>query len=188
MRKKNIVLVLLMTIVVLTGNFSSLLTYAKEESDVTVVDDFEDSCDDTEIMLRAGAETLPMGEYHIGNFTFTNNNLTPRKTMPSNARTWSLYIKFRKADSDAGIGQVKLTVQIRRADGTVVASATTKDNSGEYSGGNYYRRYASLAMPTISVKPGEQYHIWVDASSVNPSESNGNYRSIDILDIQSYIE
>ncbi len=185
MRKKNIVMVLLMAIVVLTGNFSSVLSYAKEGSVEMVADD---SCDNTGIVLRAGAETLPMGEYHIGSFTFTNNNLTPRKTMPANANTWNLYIKFCKAPSDSGIGQVKLTVQIRRTDGSIVANATVKDTSGEYSGGNYYRRYSSVILPTISVKPGDVYQIWVDASSVNPSQSNGNYRSISILDIQSYIE
>lgn len=186
MRKKNIVMVLLMAIVVWAGNFSSILAYAKDPAESTL-EDTEDSYDDTGIVLYSGAETLPMGEYHIGSFTFTNNNLTPRKTMPNGASTWSLYVKFCKASSDAGIGQVKLTVQIRRTDGTVVASTTVKDNSGEYSGGDYYRRYASAILPTISVRPGEVYQIWVDASSVNPSQSNGNYRSIDILDIQSYI-
>lgn len=136
-------------------------------------------------VFAAGSETLPIGEHNIGSFTFTNTNLTPVKTMPSGAQKVGFLIRFKKADTDRGIGQVKLTVQIRNSSGQVVAQRVERDISGYTTG--VYRKYTPMYIGPISVSPGEKYQIFFDASSVNPAESNGNYRSISIISFLSYV-
>lgn len=133
----------------------------------------------------AGTETLPVGEYYVGNFTFTDQNLTPVKTMPSGAQDLYFKILFTKASTDAGIGPVKLTVQIRDENGNVLLNETMIDQSG-WVGAQYYR-YTTLVTSRISVSPGQKIQIWFDASSVDYLQSNGAYRSIQILSLSSYI-
>lgn len=133
----------------------------------------------------AGTETLPLGEYYIGKFTFTDQNLTPVKTMPAGAQDLCFKILFSKASIDAGIGPVKLTVQIRDESGNVLLNETMIDQSG-WVGGTYYR-YTTLYTSKINVYPGQKIQIWFDASSVDYLQSNGAYRSIQILSLISYI-
>ena len=136
-------------------------------------------------VYAAGEEVLPLGEYPVGSFTFTNTNLTKPKTMPNGAQKLNFLIKFKKADIDAGIGQVKLTVQVRDMSGKVVGGKTVNDTSGWVGG--VYNRNSTLFIDNIYVSPGQRYQIFFDASSVNPSQSNGNYRSIQIISFVSYV-
>lgn len=128
----------------------------------------------------AGEETLPMGNYTIGTVTFTDTNLTPKKTMPSGASKWKLTFRFKKATIDAGVGNVKLTIKIKRPNGTVYYAHPAVSESPNTTDG-----YTQFDFE-ISVSTGGTYQIWMDASSVNPSMSNGNYRSITVI-MQSYI-
>ena len=144
----------------------------------------QQSYDNSKNVLRSGEEVHGIGEYHIGEFTFTNNNLTPVKTMPEGARTLRFNVKFKKADIDRGIGQVKLNVQVRDINGNIVTQRTLADIAGTQGG---LPRITSLNTDTINVSPGEKYQIFFDASSVNPEESNGNYRSITVYSFTSYI-
>ncbi|MCI8291382.1 MAG: hypothetical protein HFJ25_03925 [Clostridia bacterium] len=124
-----------------------------------------------EVNLYSTAESLPFGSYLIGNFTFKDTNLSQPRIVPSGASSMQFFFSFHKATSDTGIGDVKLTVQIRKVNGTVVY--TTAVNA-------YSSQKASFWTEVINVKPGEQYQIWLDASSVNPAQSNGNFRSITV--------
>lgn len=133
----------------------------------------------------AGEETLPVGSHYIGNFTFTDTNLTKIKTMPNGAQTLRIGVKFRKSPTDAGIGQVKLTVQIRDTNGHVITTKVVNDITGYINGTN--PRYTVLLTDEINVSAGQKYQIFFDASSVNPSQSNGNYRSIQIMSFDSFI-
>lgn len=129
----------------------------------------------------AGEETLPLGSYSIGGFTFTDTNLTPIKTMPAGAQTLGFGVTFRKSPTDAGIGTVKLTMQIRDLSGNILAQSTKVDRS------DYDIRFTRLYVGNINVSPGQKYQVFFDASSFNPSESNGNYRSIQLYTFASYI-
>lgn len=110
----------------------------------------------------AGTETLPLGSYAIGSFTFTNTNITPVKTMPAGAQKLTIVVAFRKADTDAGIGQVKLTVQIRDLSGRVVASKVVPDQSNYECGS--FKRFTNLCIADLPVSPGQQYQIFFDAT------------------------
>lgn len=136
-------------------------------------------------VFAAGTETLPLGEYSVGGFTFTDQNLTPVKTMPAGAHTLNFLIRFKKADIDTGVGQVKLTVQVRDMNGNVVASKVVDDISGYVTGS--YKRATTVFIDDIPVTPGQQFQLWFDASSVDPSQSNGSYRSIQIVTFVSYV-
>lgn len=129
-----------------------------------------------------GTETLPVGIYNISTngFTFTDTNLTKVKTMPANANTLVFGIKFRKATTDQGIGQVKLKFQIRDTRGNVIQEKVVTD-TGNRNG------YTMFVTDPITVSPGQQFQLYFDAISVNPSESNGNYRSIEISIFRSFI-
>ncbi len=133
----------------------------------------------------SGRETLPVGAYSVGGFTFTNYNLTPVKTMPNNARTLRFEVVFRKADKDAGVGKVKLTVQIRNSRGQAVCTKVVEDTSGW--NGIYFNRGTQLKTSQINVSPGEKYQIFFDASSVDPAHANGKYRSIEVISFTSFI-
>lgn len=133
----------------------------------------------------AGTETLPKGEYSIGSFTFTDTNTTPAKTMPSGAKKLKFTIAFRKAAGDRGIGQVKLTVKIKDSKGNVVSSNTVRDTASSECGS--FKRVSYLYTNEISVKGGGKYKVFFDASSVDPSKSNGHYRSIQVLSFVSIV-
>lgn len=133
----------------------------------------------------AGTETLPLGEYYVGDFTFTDQNLTPIKTMPAAAEDLYFKILFYKANIDAGIGPVKLNVQVRDVNtGEVLLNETMIDQSGWVGG--QYNRFTTFYTSRISVYPGQKIQILFDASSVDYLQSNGAYRSITLY-FSSYI-
>lgn len=140
--------------------------------------DIESETSNTTVQPRAGVETLPYGGYSIGAFTFTDTNLTPVKTVQG--RKISLFINFTKAASDRGIGPVKLSVQIRDTAGNALSDVYTYSQTNEND-------ELLLIVPEIDLgTTGRQIQIWFDASSVGAS--NGNFRSIEVFDFQSYVE
>ena len=115
------------------------------------------------IVTRAGAETWS-GSGFGGAYTFTNNNLTPVKTM---GKTGRLLISgyFYGNDGFASSHPIKLTVEIRSTSGTVLArTIEIDDRSGNVD-------FAVAA----NVTAGQKIQLFFDASSV--STSPGIYRS-----------
>lgn len=157
--KKNIIVSLVLAMVMLfTGTLATTKVYA------------------------AGEETLPIGSHYIGSFTFTDTNLTKPKTMPNGAYKLVIGVRFRKAATDQGIGQVKLKLQIRDTSGHVLTEKVVNDTSSQWASG-----YVAFITDPISVSAGQKVQIYFDALSVNPSQSNGNYRSIEINRFDSFI-
>ncbi len=112
---------------------------------------------------RAGNETWT-GSGFGGSYTFTNNNLTPIKTMGKSGR---LLISghFYGTDGFASSSPIKLTVQIRSTNGNVLASTEVIDTRN----GNIHFSVAA------NVTAGQQIRLFFDASSIaNPP---GIYRS-----------
>lgn len=133
--------------------------------------------DENTVISRAGVETLPYGQHSIGAFTFTDTNLTPVKTVAGTKVQF--LIGFRKASNDAGIGQVKLKVQIRDASGSAISPVWeyTPDPDSIAT---------SIVTPELNLGyAGRRIQIWLDASSVGAS--NGNYRSLYISPFISYV-
>lgn len=125
----------------------------------------------------AGVETLEPGITEMGDFVFFNNNTTPVKTI--NGSKVTIYVNWRRADglygapnADTGIGDVKLTMQILDSTGNAITSPQVF----------YYDDTAVDGYVTdeisLDVTSGQKIKIFMDASSVDPSSSNGNYRSI----------
>lgn len=134
------------------------------------------SCISATSVSAAGVETLPGGIYEIGSFTFQDTNLSPTKTV--SGTHLGLNVSFKKASSDKGLGNVKLTVQIRDANtGALLEEETELANEN----GN----------KTLTIKlfdlgyAGRKIKIWYDASSAGPS--NGNYRSITCNSVKSWV-
>lgn len=129
-------------------------------------------------VARSGVEVLPYGSYEIGNFTFTDCNYTPVKTVEGSVISLSLL--FKKASIDQGTGPVKLTIQIcdencnpispkwtySMSENSVMMGATTPDFDLGYA--------------------GRKIRIFTDASSVGAS--NGHYRSITFDYFGSYVK
>ncbi len=127
----------------------------------------------------AGNDTLPYGEYEIGSFTFSNHNLTPTKTVGATGML-KFGVSWRVANSDKGVGEIKLTVQVRDVDTQkVLSSIVVKRESYD----DMY--YVYDETPAIYVTKGTKLQIWFDASSVGTS--NGNYRSAYIQSFCSII-
>lgn len=134
----------------------------------------------------AGIETLDPGLTVMGTFAFNNVNTTQAKTV--NGTNVTIYVNWRRADGlygspngDAGIGDVKLTMQI--------LDTTGKALTGKYV--FYYDETANngyvLDEIDLNVTKGQKIRVWFDASSVNPSQSNGRYRSIYIKDFWAFV-
>ena len=123
-------------------------------------------------VYAAGVETWERGYvYNVGGFTFTNTNTTPTKTI--NGENLSLILGWKKASTDRGIGDVKLTVQI--LDSTTGNPLTSKLQYYFEDDGSGYS-WVNLTLSNLNY--GQKIKIWFDASSVG--SSNGNYRSIEI--------
>ena len=112
---------------------------------------------------RAGNETWT-GSGFGGAYTFTNNNLTPVKTMGKSGR---LLISgyFYGTDGFASSSPIKLTVQIRSTSGTILVSRSFVDD-----------RSGNVPFSiSVNVTAGQQVQLFFDASSIaNPP---GIYRS-----------
>ncbi len=112
---------------------------------------------------RAGNETWT-GSGFGGDYTFTNNNLTPVKTM---GKSGTLLISgyFYGTDGFASSSPIKLTVQIRSTSGTILVSRSFVDD-----------RSGNVPFSiSANVTAGQQVRLFFDASSIaNPP---GIYRS-----------
>lgn len=117
----------------------------------------------------AGVETLPAGSYEIGGFTFTNNNLTPVKTVGATGHI-KFGVAWRISNNDAGLGDIKLTVQVRNASTQRVLTSMVVKREPSDDGWYIYDETSP-----IYVTAGTKLQIWFDASSVGAS--NGNYRT-----------
>ena len=118
-------------------------------SDVSTLSDVE---------LYAGTETWYTGTSFAGEYTFTDTNTTPVKTM-GNSGTLTISGSFYGADGYASASPIKLTVKIRTTSGTVLASTVAVDD----------RSGSTSFAVSCNVVQGQQLQIFFDASSVaNP--------------------
>lgn len=117
-------------------------------------------------------EVLPIVTYNIGGFTFTDTNLTPTK-IPA-GRYITVSATFKKASIDAGLGNVKLSMNIRDAyTGQVISK--TYVQPADATGQNWVILLTDKIDLGYANRP---IQIWFDASSTGAS--NGNYRSIEV--------
>lgn len=125
--------------------------------------------------LSAYADTLTIfhyGENLIPNMTITDKNTTPKKQIPGNYI--SLRFKFRRASSDRGIGDIKVTIQILDEDFRPITKKVVTCSAGyDYEGYESDMIYLGGENKII--------HFWMDISSAG--SSNGNFRTADIHDI-----
>lgn len=125
--------------------------------------------------LSAYADNITIFGYgynHIDNMTITNKNTTPGKQIPGNYI--ALQFKFRRASSDRGIGDIKVTIQILDEDFKPITRKVVTTSTG-YD-------YAGYESDMIYIGDKNQIiHIWMDISSAG--SSNGNFRTADVHDI-----
>lgn len=128
------------------------------------------------IAYAAGVETWNKGIIEIGSFTFNDENMTPAKTI--NGTNIELHFGWRRADGlygspagDKGIGDVKLTIQIFDTAGNALTGKYVFYPNEQGDG-------LTQSEIDLTVPYGQKIQIWMDASSVNPSQSNGKYRTI----------
>jgi hypothetical protein len=129
--------------------------------------------------FAAGTETFTVGAwYEVGSFSFSDCNLSPWKTVEG--RYLTMRVDFHKPTWDAGLGEVKLTMDIRDA----------------YTGQSIYGPFVVGTTSGTTVVSCVYYNIdlgyagrviqfWFDASSVGAS--NGNYRSLTIDTFRVYV-
>ena len=115
----------------------------------------------------AGVETLHYGENYIGQLTVTDQNTTPEKTIPGGYIR--IRFKFKRADIDQGVGNIKITIRILDEDYNQLVSGQAVTDPAGYSFVDYESGYISLGST------GQKIHIWFDVSSAG--QSNGYYRS-----------
>ena len=122
--------------------------------------------------FASGFDTFPLNAwYFVGSFSFTNYNITPVKTVEG--RYLTIAVDFYKPTWDAGLGEVKLTMDVW--DAYTGASITGQFVVGITSGTTI------ISVPIYNLDmgyAGRQVQIWFDASSAGAS--NGNYRSLTI--------
>ena len=153
-RIKRLLVGLVATASMLIATVSPALAADVKETESEVTDS---------VILRAGNETWT-GSGFGGAYTFTNNNLTPVKTMGKSGR---LLISgyFYGTDGFASSSPIALTVEIRNTSGAVLGRTYVNDNRS----GN-----VPFAV-SASVSAGQQIQLFFDASSIaNPP---GIYRS-----------
>ena len=115
-----------------------------------------------DVVARAGQETWT-GSGFGGAFTFTDNNLTPVKTM---GQSGTLLISgyFYGVDGYAASSPIKLTFQIRSSSGAVKSQTIVPDT-----------RNGEIHFSTsCHVNAGDKIQLFMDASSI--SNSPGIYR------------
>lgn len=116
------------------------------------------------VETRAGTENWGRAtKQHVGTFTFKNNNLTPVKTITQSGYLY-LHVNYSKADSYDG--NVMLTVQIRKANGTQLTN-------------DYFYSYGRDEMTAWThVSAGDQIQIFFDASTA--TGPSAHYRSANV--------
>lgn len=107
--------------------------------------------------LAAGNETWYNTKNYDYAFTFTDDNLTPYKTI-GNSGELVMYGYFYKADSSS-YSNIKLTAQIRDYPRGKVLGTTTVENI-DYPISNFF-------VVKADVKKGQKVQIYFDASSIN---------------------
>lgn len=171
--RRNIVAVV-MTVLTALSMCNPTAVFAADTTN-TVVDE---SLSANSIQPRSGTETLPIGIYLIGGFTFTNNNLTPVKTVEGSQISFS--VSFKKAARDAGIGNVKLKFQVRDTYGNALSPVIEQVANTDGSPAFLTMDYINLGYS------GRKIQLWMDASSTG--QSNGNYRSIEVINWTSFVK
>lgn len=136
---------------------------------------------DSGIMPRAGTETLPLGEYSIGKFTFYGWNTTPVKTIPAGASTISFRIWW-KGDYNVS-PRTQLYFQIRDTNGNALSPMYSSiDEYYPYDPG--FVRFTQLTIRSISVSPGQKIQLYFRTDN----DPSGSERKADILSFVSYIQ
>ena len=97
---------MLMSIVMLVGSFCANNVWAADPEETF-------TNDNSDVITRAGTETLPLGWYLIQqHFTITNNNLTRVKTV--SGRYMKLKFSWMVSTEDKGLGGEIITIKIKR--------------------------------------------------------------------------
>lgn len=123
----------------------------------------------------AGVETFRLNNnYHVGSFTFTHNNTTPKKTVEG--RYLYTYFNMRRASSDKGVASTPIKVTVK------ILDASTLNQIG---GGAVYiiqpNSYANGGFETDLGYAGRQIYIKFEATSYN-GPTNGYNRTVYVDD------
>lgn len=111
----------------------------------------------SDVELYAGTETW-YGSGFGGEYTFTNNNTTPVKTM-GNSGTLLISGNFYGADGYASASPIKLTVRIQSTSGSILSSTVVVDD----------RSGSTPFAVSCPVSQGQKIQLFFDASSIaNP--------------------
>lgn len=129
---------------------------------------------------RTGTETLPLGAYSIGGFTFYGWNTTPVKTIPSGASTVSFKIAWNGEYSASP--RTKLYFQIRDTSGRALSPMYSQTDYYNPNDPNFVR-CSELNIPAISVSPGQKIQLYF-ATDNDPS---GAERGARIVTFTSYV-
>lgn len=163
---------MLMSIVMLVGSFCANNVWAADPEETF-------TNDNSDVITRAGTETLPLGWYLIQqHFTITNNNLTRVKTV--SGRYMKLKFSWMVSTEDKGLGGEIITIKIKDATtGKYIDNLTVTDTVSD----------KWILMPfeyTFDLGyAGRKVQIFTDVSS--SGSSNGHYRSADFYDYQTYV-
>lgn len=168
---------MLMAVAMLVGSFSATNVFAAEPKKTVVTETVANDSGDA--VTRAGTETLPLGWYLIQqHFTITNNNLSPVKTV--SGRYMKLKFSWMVSTADKGLGGETITIKIKDATtGRYINNLTVTDTVSD----------KWILMPFECTYDlgyaGRKIQIFTDVSS--SGSSNGNYRSADFYDYQTYV-
>lgn len=170
---------MMMAFVMLFGCFGTINAFAAESDTTVAVEDETPNDSGSKPILKAGTETLPLGWYMIQqHFTITNNNLSPVKTV--SGRYMKLKFSWMVSTQDTGLGGEIITIKIKDATtGNYISGLTVTDTVSD----------KWILMPfecTFDLGyAGRKIQIFTDVSS--SGSSNGNYRSADFYDYQTYV-
>ncbi len=158
--------------------FNDVPAFAAETKQ-TINNEEQTIYDGSNAVTRAGQETLPLGLYLISkNFTITNNNLTPIKTVQG--RYMRLIFSWSVSTEDKGLGGEIITIKIKDAEtGNYIDNLTITDTVENKLLLAHFERTFDLGYA------GRKIQIFTDVSSLG--ESNGHYRSADFYDYQSFV-
>ena len=145
--KKRLVAIVALFTLVLVMAVPSFAAESESAENVSVEQD---------VVARAGEETWT-GSGAGGAFRFTDNNITPTKTMGQSG-TLLITGSFYGTDGYADSVPIKLTFQIQNSTGTrVLASTVVNDNRSGY---------IPFAV-SCHVNKGDKIRLFMDASSIS---------------------
>lgn len=129
----------------------------------------------TDVEPRAGVETFWLNNnYHVGAFTFTRSNTTPKKTVEG--RYLYTYLNMARSSSDQGVASTPIKVTV------TILDASTLNKIG--NGATYIIQpngYMNGGFETDLGYAGRQVYIKFEASSYNGS-TNGYNRTVYVQD------